>query len=89
MVESSDSLHPSMAVSDSSDEVALTSNLTTEVIATRWPRLFHMAEAGSWLAIQRYGLLSTTALLDLFEITGDDRDSIESLQSRVRSYQPS
>lgn len=37
-----------------------------------------MAEAGSWPSIQRYGLLSTSALLDLFEITGPERDRLES-----------
>jgi len=52
--------------------------LTADYIADRWPRLFHMAEAGTWLSIQRFGLLSTTALLDLYEIEGGSRDSIES-----------
>lgn len=51
--------------------------LTPDYIAERWPRLFHMAEAGSWPSIQQHGLLSTTALLDLFEVTGDERDAIE------------
>lgn len=58
--------------------VAAPSVITAEYIATRWPRLFHMAEAGSWPAIQRHGLLSTTALLDLFEIEGALRDRLES-----------
>lgn len=52
--------------------------LTADYIAERWPRLYHMAEAGSWTSVQRHGLLSTTALLDLFEITGPDREAIES-----------
>lgn len=52
--------------------------LSTDYIATRWPRLFHMAEAGSWASVERRGLLSTTALLDLFEVTGTRRDAIES-----------
>jgi hypothetical protein len=52
--------------------------LTTAYIAERWPRLFHMAEAGSWPSIKRHGLLSTTALLDLFEIPAPDREAIES-----------
>jgi hypothetical protein len=34
-----------------------------------------MAEAGSWPSIKRHGLLSTTALLDLFEIPAPDRES--------------
>ena len=49
-----------------------------------YPRLYHMAEAGTWPSIQRHGLLSTSALLDLFEIKGQQRDSIE-LQRRPAS----
>jgi len=41
------------------------------------PRLFHMAERGAWDGIRRHGLLSTTALLDLFGIDGQRRESIE------------
>jgi hypothetical protein len=37
-----------------------------------------MAEAGSWPSIRKYGLLSTSALLDLFEVSGTRRDAIES-----------
>jgi hypothetical protein len=37
-----------------------------------------MAEAGAWPAIQRDGLLSTTALLDRFEYSGPERFAIES-----------
>jgi len=36
-----------------------------------------MAEEGSWFGICRYGLLSTTALLDLYEIEGSDREAVE------------
>ena len=46
--------------------------------AAIYPRLFHMAESGSWPSIRKHGLLSTTALLDLFEITGAKRSEIES-----------
>lgn len=55
-----------------------------EQFISRYPKLFHMAEQGSWPNIQRHGLLSTTALLDLFEITGAPRFAIES-QWRPRS----
>ncbi len=51
---------------------------TIEQIIARYPRLFHMAEEGSWPSIQRQGLLSTTALLDLFEIVSPERTRIES-----------
>ena len=37
-----------------------------------------MAEEGSWPSIQKHGLLSTTALLDLFEVQGTIRRKIES-----------
>ena len=51
---------------------------TTEEIIGRYPTLFHMAELNSWQSIQRRGLLSTSALLDLFEIEGTEREAIES-----------
>ncbi len=41
------------------------------------PTLFHMAERGAWPAIERLGLLSTSALLDLYGVTGAARDVIE------------
>jgi hypothetical protein len=37
-----------------------------------------MAEAGSWPSIEKHGLLSTSALLDLFEVSGDSRTALES-----------
>ena len=44
----------------------------------KYPVLYHMAESGSWPNIQHHGLLSTSALLDLYKINGNDRKSIES-----------
>ncbi len=41
------------------------------------PRLYHMAEKGAWEGIRRHGLLSTSALLDLFQIDGQQRKTIE------------
>ena len=41
------------------------------------PRLFHMAEAGSWPSIRERGLLSTSALLDLHGVAGEAREAIE------------
>ena len=49
---------------------------TKEVIEV-YPRLYHMAHADAWPGIQQHGLLSTSALLDLFEIKGDHRYAIE------------
>jgi hypothetical protein len=47
-------------------------------LASRYPVLYHMAEDGSWESIRGLGLLSTSALLDRFEVEGDLRFRIES-----------
>jgi hypothetical protein len=47
-------------------------------LIAEFPTLYHMADAGSWESVQKHGLLSTSALLDLFELNGKRRDSIES-----------
>lgn len=51
--------------------------VTVEQIKLQYPYLYHMAELGSWGSIQKHGLLSTTALLDLFEINGSLRAQLE------------
>ncbi len=51
---------------------------TTQQIIAKYPVLFHMAELNSWSNIQLYGLRSTSALLDLFDIAGTSRFPIES-----------
>src|SRR5690349_5982401 len=43
-----------------------------------------MAEAGTWESLRRNGLLSTSALLDLYGYTGEKREAIES-QHRSKS----
>lgn len=57
--------------------MSVPATLTPDYLAERWPRLYHMAEAGSWESVKRHGLLSTTALLDLFGISCAQRDAIE------------
>jgi hypothetical protein len=47
-------------------------------LVKRYPRLWHMAEIENWDLIQAHGLLSTSALLDLFEYKGKRRHVIES-----------
>ena len=42
------------------------------------PTLYHMAQHGSWPSIYERGLLSTTALLDLYRVGGMSRELIES-----------
>src|SRR5258708_33198871 len=49
-------------------------------LINRFPRLFHMAEPGTWPSIQQHGLLSTCGLLDLFGIKGKERKLIETCQ---------
>ena len=51
--------------------------MTPERFAEVYPRLYHMADAAAWPSIQRHGLLSTSALLDLYGISGEERDCIE------------
>jgi hypothetical protein len=43
----------------------------------RYPFAYHMAESGSWPSIRKLGLLSTSALLDLFEVPATTRLPIE------------
>ncbi len=52
--------------------------MTPEELVRRHPLLYHMAEAGSWPSIKEHGLLSTTALLDLFKVDATDRHRMES-----------
>jgi uncharacterized protein DUF7002 len=47
-------------------------------LAARYPVLYHMAEDGSWESIRRLGLLSTSALLDRFEVGEGRRRRLES-----------
>jgi len=48
-------------------------------LISQYPTLYHMAAKGSWPSIQRFGLLSTSRLLDLFEIHGEQRWQIEAM----------
>lgn len=47
-------------------------------LSAQYPCLYHMAHEDAWPGIQTHGLLSTSAVLDLFEVTGPRRDEIES-----------
>jgi hypothetical protein len=48
----------------------------------QYPRVYHMAHMDNWDNIVRFGLLSTTALLDTFQIKGAQRTRIESSHRR-------
>lgn len=52
--------------------------MTQDELIQTYPRLWHMAEDGSWDSISKRGLLSTSALLDLYEIDSSRRRKIES-----------
>lgn len=49
-----------------------------EELITNCPTLYHMAERGSWGSIKKYGLLSTSALLDHYAVEQPRRTEIES-----------
>jgi hypothetical protein len=51
--------------------------MTVDELLASYPRLWHMAMDGSWPSIEKHGLLSTSALLDLYSYTGDERHAIE------------
>jgi hypothetical protein len=48
-----------------------------EELVNRYPNVYYIAEVGSWPSIRRHGLLSTSALLDLFGYNGRARIAIE------------
>lgn len=54
-------------------------------LSSKYPKFYHMAEKRNWDNICKHGLLSTTALLDLFEYKGKARFEIES-QLRLKEY---
>lgn len=51
--------------------------MTPELLIQKYPRLYHMAQLGSWPSIKKHGLLSTSALLDQYGVTGKDRTKLE------------
>ncbi len=61
---------------------ALPIGVEPETIAETYPRLYHLTHIDNWNLIQRIGLLSASALLDLFSIDGETRRSLESSNRR-------
>jgi hypothetical protein len=51
--------------------------MTPEALIAQYPRIWHMAMDGSWPSIQVHGLLSTSALLDLYGYAGHKRLALE------------
>ncbi|MCK8780777.1 hypothetical protein M0654_12355 [Rhizobium sp. NTR19] len=60
--------------------------MTEEELIATYPRLYHMAHDGAWPAIKQHGLLSASALLDLYGIDGQRRFALES-QRRPESVE--
>ena len=56
--------------------------MTVDQLILHYPCVYHMANAGTWESMRQRGLLSTTALLDLFGIDGEERYRIESCHRR-------
>lgn len=50
--------------------------MQVEQLVANHPVLFHMAEDGTWPSIQRHGLLSTRALVDLYDTPPEEREAI-------------
>ena len=65
--------------------------VSPERLAEVYPKLYHMAEAGSWDSIRLHGLRSTSALLSLFsKSVGARRAEIEARRrpEKVRLSDP-
>ena len=54
----------------------MASSLSLSLLTQRWPRLYHLTEVGSWPSIERHGLLSTAALLDVYGVHGSERERL-------------
>jgi hypothetical protein len=59
--------------------------VTPSELAKYYPYLYHMAERASWEGIKRHGLLSTEALLELYEVVPEMRLPILT-QQRTKSF---
>src|ERR1700753_2707160 len=55
----------------------LIDRMTEAELITVFPRLFHVTDGRAWPSIQKHGLLSTSALLDLYEGGGEGRLVLE------------
>ena len=62
--------------------------MKVEKIVELYPRLYHMAERDSWESIKNLGLLSTSAVLDYFSVTGNERTPFESEQRKTKMGVP-
>jgi hypothetical protein len=58
--------------------------ISARQLVERYPVLYHMASADAWESVQEHGLLSTSALLDLFEVP-EPRRSLLLTTQRTKS----
>ncbi|MGN7936037.1 hypothetical protein BIV08_14785 [Pseudomonas sp. AF76] len=52
--------------------------MNLEKLIELYPRIYHMAERGTWESIQQRGLMSTTAVLDHLDVADGERARFES-----------
>lgn len=57
--------------------------MTPQELAERHPKMYHITEPGAWSSIKRHGLLSTSRLLDLFEIESSQRELLETRRRAI------
>lgn len=50
--------------------------MTEDELVRHYPRLYHMAHDGAWPAIKKMGLLSASAMVDAYGISGDEADKL-------------
>ena len=55
-------------------------SISVPELVKRYPVLYHMASFGSWPSVKRLGLLSTSALVDLFEVPEPRRTALLTTQ---------
>lgn len=55
-----------------------------EKLIEAYPRIFHMAEAGTWPSIRDRGLMSASAVLDHFGVAGRARNQYEIVQRATK-----
>lgn len=55
-----------------------------EKLIEAYPRIFHMAESGTWPSIRDRGLMSASAVLDHFGVTGQARSRYETVQRATK-----
>ena len=51
--------------------------MNPEELARKHPRVYHVTDHRNWDGIEKHGLLSTSSLLSLFEVSDSDRIAIE------------